>query len=66
MKIQRTLQSYYVFIYQNEEQVLSDVIYQFKHARDFTQDIRNALLADLNFNSVLDMTTMTPNEMKKL
>lgn len=53
-------------MYQSEERVLSDIVYQFKDSRDFPSSIAKDLVAQIYFKAILNCTLMSPKEIEKI
>jgi hypothetical protein len=60
------LQDYLCFMYQSEERVLSDIVYQFKDSRDFPASIAKDLVAQIYFKAILNCAVMSPKDIEKI
>lgn len=53
-------------ILKNEDQVLADIVYDYRNAFEYESDVRRMLLDQVKYTAVFDTTTLTQAQLEKV
>jgi hypothetical protein len=64
--MQDVIKDFMAVMYWDDERVLTDIIYSFKEAREFKDNLQEMMLAQIHFKAILEVTIITETELEKV